>query len=72
MSKQHPKHLFETNGNWASLPIILQGIFEDKTCIAFKALNATNGKPISWGFSDKTTKDFIKLLERKHSEQEDC
>ena len=61
---------FQTKGEWGGLPIILQGIIEDGTCIAIKVKDGTNDQPISWAFSEKTRQDFTKLIQRLYHEQE--
>lgn len=62
---------FQTKGEWGGLPIILQGIIEDGTCIAIKVKDATNNQPISWAFSENTRRDFTKLIQRLYDEQKD-
>ena len=41
---------FEDKGEWAGLPITLQGIFEDGKCMSIKVIDLTTGTPISWTF----------------------
>ena len=69
MSK--PTKFFQTKGTWGGLPVVIQGIFEGKECIAVKVKDATDNQPISWAFSENTREDFRKLIERLYNEQTD-
>ena len=59
---------FEDKGTWAGLPISIQGIFEDNTCITIKIIDRSTGEPMSWAFGkDKRagnpTEGFMKILQ---------
>ena len=61
---------FEDKGEWAGLPVTVQGIFEDGKCIAVKVLDRTDGTPISWAFNPKGSiggdlrEGFMKLIQK--------
>ena len=63
---------FEDKGEWAGLPVTVQGIFEDGKCIAVKVLDRTDGTPISWAFNPKGSiggdlrEGFMKLIQKSY------
>lgn len=70
---------YEHRGTWASLPLIVQGIFEDGECTAIKVIDATDGKPISWAFDPEnvggpksnTRESFVDFMQKLYDKKDD-